>query len=231
MKIIEELIEPYSLNEFTELYFCKTPFAAPFKASRFRSLLSWPLLESILSTGHGDCWLPQQGRLPEEKELSSGTLSLAQALLGFEAGRTILVRHAELVAPLLSDIAEDFRSSFQCPVDIQLYCTPAGGEGFDWHYDLEEVFVIQSVGEKEFRLKPNTLALRPLPNPLPKNLHFEWERSPIEFRCLLKPGDWLYIPSGYWHKARALTPSYHFSVGVMVDPSNFVQTQVTSCLL
>jgi len=218
MFIIEEMVAPQSLGSFLETYFGKVPCAAPFQALRFKDLISWGLLEEILQKNHPDCWLPYHGRLPEEKMLRQGTLSVGQAQRGVQEGRTLLVRHSEQAHSALAEIAKDFRESFHLPVDIQLYYTPGGEEGFDWHYDLEDVFVIQSVGEKEFRLKANTVAPRPLPRPLPKDLHFEEERNRMEIRCLLKAGDWLYIPSGYWHKARALSTSAHLSVGVLTPP-------------
>ncbi|HEY8271523.1 MAG TPA: cupin domain-containing protein [Pseudobdellovibrionaceae bacterium] len=214
MTILEELISPLTFAEFQEKYLCRTPFAAPFKASRFRNLLSWSLLEEILSIGHPDCWLPRQGLLPTESALCQGILTMEQAYKGFSEGRTVVVRHAEKAQSQLREIAKDFAILFPGLVDVQLYFTPAGEEGFDWHYDIEDVFVLQSRGEKEFRLRPNTITPRPLPEILPKDLHFELEPSRCEIRCLLKAGDWLYIPSGYWHKARAKTPSFHISVGV-----------------
>jgi ribosomal protein L16 Arg81 hydroxylase len=33
--------------------------------------------------------------------------------------------------------------------------------------------------------------------------------------CRLEAGDWLYIPSGWWHIARTQTASIHLSIGVM----------------
>ena len=35
---------------------------------------------------------------------------------------------------------------FAAPVDVHLYCTPAGQPGFGWHYDAEDVFVLQTAG-------------------------------------------------------------------------------------
>lgn len=215
MVILQELLGPLTLNDFYENYLFKLPFAAPSAASRFKELISWPLLKEIFEKGHADCWLPQHGLLPEQKDLQTGRLTYEQARKGFEAGRTVLVRHAEKAHPRLEAIAKDFYELFKDPVDIQLYCTPAGEEGFDWHYDSEEVFVIQSAGEKEFRLRKNTVNPWPVHSKLPKNMHFEKEAPAPEIRCLLKAGDWLYIPAGYWHKARAVTESYHLSVGVM----------------
>jgi 50S ribosomal protein L16 3-hydroxylase len=215
MTILEKLIAPLSLKEFSDQHLFKMPFAAPFAAQDFKNLISWDLLGEILSSGHPDCWLPQQGLLPIDSSLATGRLTIKEARAGFEQGRTLLVRHAEKAHPKLKVIADNFHQVFQDPIDIQLYCTPPNQEGFDWHYDSEEVFVIQSVGEKEFRLRRNTINPWPLHFKVPKNMHFEQERPSPEIRCLLKAGDWLYIPSGWWHKAKAQTESCHLSVGVM----------------
>lgn len=211
--ILEELLAPHSLQDFCETHLSREPYAAPFKAARFKNLINWELIESILTSKYDNCWLAQQGHLPDQKELSTGQLTPEQARENFKKGRTVLVRHAEKAHPVLEDIAQDFSRLFQAPIDIQLYCTPAGQEGFNWHYDLEEVFVIQTSGEKEFYLRKNTLS--PRPRFMPKDLEFEKETNRTEIRCLLKEGDWLYIPSGFWHKAKAITDSFHMSVGVM----------------
>ncbi len=85
----------------------------------------------------------------------------------------------------------------------------------EWHYDLEEIFVIQSLGEKEFYLRPNTVKAYPLPAVLPKNLEFEKGNTQTEMRCFLKPGARPYIPSGWWHMTKAQGPSFHVSIGVL----------------
>lgn len=217
MAILEELIEPLSPDEFFDSYLFKQPYAAPFKAERYRGLLSWRVFEEIFASGHGDCWLPKDGRQPEDPHLTTGRLTGAQARAGFAEGRTILVRHAERAHPKIRAIAEDFQRTFEDPVDVQVYGTPGGSRGFDWHYDAEEVFVIQSVGEKEFSLRRNTIEPWPVHSHFPKQFRFDRERPTPEIRCLLREGDWLYIPAGWWHKARAVTDSFHLSVGVMAQ--------------
>lgn len=213
MTIAERLLQNSSLNEFKEKYYRKEPFAAPLTAWEFRDLLSWNLLEEVVSD-HNDCWLPKEGHLPSCPSLCTGRLSSHEVRRGFAEGRTILVRHSEKAHPAFEQIANDFQYNFQGSIDIQLYYTPSGQQGFNWHYDLEEVFVIQSVGSKEFRLRKNTVSTFPLNI---ENWREDWykETSGPEIRCLLEPGDWLYIPSGYWHTAHAVTNSAHLSVGVL----------------
>jgi 50S ribosomal protein L16 3-hydroxylase len=228
MAILETLIAPMTLEEFRRDFLFKKPFAAPMKAAQFQRLLSWPLLGEIFESGYDECWLPKQGRLPEDKALATGKLTTEQAMKGFAEGRSITIRHSERAHPVLGAIAKDFEALFRDPIDIQLYVTPPGEEGFDWHYDIEEVFVIQSSGEKEFYLREPLLA-SPLDKvTLPKTVDFNKDFKGPEIRCHLKAGDFLYIPAGLWHKARAITPSFHLSVGVMSSERRKLLTEPPS---
>lgn len=235
MTLLEEILSPITLDEFLGRNFSLAPLALPERAGLFRRLISWHLLREIFEAGHDDCWLPKEGLLPEDRSLSTGRMRLENALDGFGKGRTVLIRHSERAHPVLNAVARDFRRLFGRPVDIQLYATPAGQEGFDWHYDIEDVFVIQSDGEKEFFLRRNRRE-EPSSVEIPRTVaELESEFFGPEIRCLLRAGDMLYIPSGYWHKARAVSDSFHLSVGVMPErvvgrdrPSFFGSTRLTS---
>lgn len=44
---------------------------------------------------------------------------------------------------------------------------------------------------------------------------YEKEKTPIEINVTLEEGDWLYIPSGWWHVAKTQKESMHISIGLM----------------
>jgi 50S ribosomal protein L16 3-hydroxylase len=142
-------------------------------------------------------------------------LSWAEAQAQHRRGHTLLVRYAEQSCAKLQVLAEAFAQFFHAPVDIQVYLTPDRGQAFGWHYDLEEVFVIQVQGCKEYTLRQNTVNPSPVWDTMPADLHFERETSRIRLTCRLEAGDWLYIPSGWWHIARTQAESIHLSIGVM----------------
>lgn len=199
--MLNELISPMPLQEFITQYFGQKPYARPFQAERYKNVLNWKLIDAIMEMQYNDCWVAKNGRLHPNSLYATGTLTSEQARQGFSEGYTILVRHAERIVAGLSQIAKDFQKLFAKHIDIQLYVTPSHEEGFDWHFDAEDVFVLQSHGEKEFRLRVDS--------------PYENDRSKYEIICHLKAGDWLYIPAGYWHKAKALTDSFHISIGVL----------------
>lgn len=200
MEIVNELLTPLSADEFRKNYFCKEPFATPFRAKKLKEFVNFTILNNIILKDHDDCWLVKNGHLFKSKK-GQGRLSPAEANRGFLEGHTILLRNCDKASIELRMIKNEFSRSFNLPADIQLYCTPPSQEGLAWHFDHEEVFVIQCHGEKEFFLKKS----------------MDDPKSP-EIRCLLKAGDLLFIPSGYWHKARACSLSLHLSIGITAQP-------------
>ncbi len=151
----------------------------------------------------GGEWWPGEGQATAEELLAS----LAE-------GWTLFVRHAERFDERIGGVADEFRRAFQRPIDVQLFCTPAQSEGFGWHYDAEEVFLLQTAGRKRYRLRKNTVHPWPLLEGMPEDLGYARERTPT-MEVTLAAGDWLYIPSGYWHTTHALETSISLSVGVL----------------
>lgn len=64
-----------------------------------------------------------------------------------------------------------------------------------------------------YELRKNTVNPLPLEETTPEDMHYEREIMPL-WKCTLSPGDWLYIPSGYWHRAKAVTSSTSIALGV-----------------
>ena len=64
-------------------------------------------------------------------------------------------------------------------------------------------------------MRQNTLNPWPVWDTLPEEMPYDRETSRVRLTCRLEAGDWLYIPSGWWHLAQTQTASIHLSVGVM----------------
>jgi 50S ribosomal protein L16 3-hydroxylase len=207
---LNQLFAPSGLADFMAGYFSRFPTAGRGGARELASLLNWEALRRVFSSGHEDILIAQGGRL-----LHQGKISFKESNRAYEQGATIVLRHVEKSDDAFRGLAEEFLSAFSGHVDIQLYATPASQQGFHWHYDAEDVFVLQSEGSKDFSLRKNSVDPLPLVDRLPKDMHFEKESTPAIFRCRLEAGDWLYIPAGYWHQALACEASLHISVGVL----------------
>src|SRR6185369_6012407 len=96
----------------------------------------------------------------------------------FGEGWTIVIRSAEKHDAELARLAEGFRADFAAPVNVHVYCTPPERSGFSWHYDPEDVFIVQTHGAKEYQLRKNTVNPWPLLEQMPKDLKYEREVQP-----------------------------------------------------
>jgi len=88
-----------------------------------------------------------------------------------------------------------------------------GGQGtFGKHWDTHDVFVIQLLGVKRWQVFAPTWPL-PLSQQTSRGHEQHCPAQPV-LDCELHPGDVLYLPRGWWHRAIPLEGgSFHLSVG------------------
>lgn len=208
--MLESLLVKRTKSEFLENYFLRLPYAEPTGARGVSQRGGWEIIGGLLASPEADVMVVKAGqRWPEPR-----TPSLEEAKSLFDEGYTLLVRHAERHDAELKHLAQGFAQEFLAPVDVHLYATPGKSFGFGWHYDVEDVFIIQLEGSKEYSLRKNTVNPWPVLDNMPKDLRYERELMPL-MKCELSAGDWLYIPHGYWHKGDAKSDSISLAVGVM----------------
>ncbi len=227
--MIQRLLGALPAATFLTEHYQKLPFALSGAAQELVPLGSWETIGEILSQPEPDLMVVRGG------ERWSGTLpcSLEQARVLAAEGYTLLVRHAERHIPALTEWAAGFSRDLCGEVNIHLYCTPGSQFGFGWHYDAEEVFIVQTTGSKEYSIRKNTVNPWPVHQQLPADMQYEREIMPL-IRCRLQAGDWLYIPSGYWHMGRAEEEAISLAIGVMpttgVDVFDFLRGEVLTSL-
>ncbi len=226
---LEHLLDAERRAAFLCENYLKLPYAAPGGCKGLAHLGGWDVIEHILTQPDVDALLGREGRR-YEGPLPRDAAGL-RALLG--EGYTLGVRHAERHHAGLAALADGFRRDFLAPINVHLYCTPAGHPGFGWHYDAEEVFILQTQGGKEWWLRKNTVNPWPLVDTLPADMRYEREIMPV-LRCNLLAGDWLYIPAGYWHRTQAGEESISLSVGVeaatTLDVYDFLRRELLTSL-
>lgn len=120
------------------------------------------------------------------------------------------------MAPLI-DFVRDAVDDLGHPVQANAYITPPGNRGFDAHYDVHDVFVLQVSGAKRW------IVHEPVhPDPLPDQPWTD-HRAAIAARVrdaavidtTLTAGDALYLPRGWLHSAVSEdATSIHLTIGV-----------------
>jgi 50S ribosomal protein L16 3-hydroxylase len=208
---LQTLLGSVPLKRFVADYFQRLPYSAAGLAQPLCELGTWAALTQILAHDTTDVLVCR--RNDQHSGAPPQTADEAQRLT--DEGYTLLVRHAERHDAKLAQLAAAFERDFASPVNIHMYCTPGGQYGFGWHYDPEEVFIIQTTGRKEYSLRKNTVNPWPLEENLPADMRYEREIMPL-MKCELAAGDWLYIPSGYWHMGQSRETAISLAIGVQV---------------
>lgn len=204
-------LQDMPMGQFMADNFRREPLARPRAARQAIAFFSWDTFEQLLGASpQPDMLIVRAGRLLE----GARPHSMAEAQQLFRDGYSIVMRRTERHDPALRMLADAFENELEGEVSIQLYATPAGHHSFTWHYDVEDVFIAQTAGVKEYMLRRNTINPHPTIDAMPKDMQYERETTPMMATTLV-PGDWLYIPSGWWHVAKCVEDSLSISVGVL----------------
>ncbi|WP_375388232.1 cupin domain-containing protein [uncultured Amnibacterium sp.] len=144
-------------------------------------------------------------------------VSTDRVLAEFAAGATIVLQGLHRTWQPLRDFSRQLILDLGHPVQINAYITPAQSRGFDPHYDVHDVFVLQISGEKRWvvhePVRDHPFADEPWSQHAAAVGARAAEAPAIE--TVLRPGDALYLPSGWIHSAVAQGgTTVHITVGM-----------------
>jgi 50S ribosomal protein L16 3-hydroxylase len=209
--MLKQIMGEKGLEAFLKTSYLKAPHSMPGEAMAMVPLLSWESFGALVArVPENDVLIVKNGRL--YPEILPKTPAEVQKL--HDQGFSLVLRNTERIDARLGAVARTLEAELKGKVAIQLYSTPKGHHSFGWHYDAEEVFILQAKGTKEYFVRENTVHPLPVLEAMPKNMEYEKESSATMATTLI-PGDWLYIPGGWWHVAKATEDSLSLSVGVM----------------
>lgn len=132
-------------------------------------------------------------------------------------GATIVLQGLHRVWQPLVEFSQALAADLGHPVQVNAYVTPPQSRGFDEHYDVHDVFVLQVDGEKHWRIHApvHEAPLRDQPWTDRRAAVEAAARTEPVLDVLLQPGDCLYLPRGYLHAATAHGGvSTHLTFGV-----------------
>ena len=100
------------------------------------------------------------------------------------------------------------------PVEMNVYLTPPNSQGFTAHYDTHSVFALQVLGSKSWQLYGGKVELPFLDEPFSESNISHVAPRKVVRTIELQESDFLYIPRGHFHSAKAsVNPSLHVTVG------------------
>ncbi|MGU3411540.1 cupin domain-containing protein [Microbacterium sp. M1A1_1b] len=144
-------------------------------------------------------------------------VSSEKVLAEFAAGSTIVLQGLHRTWPPLQEFTRRLVAELGHPAQVNAYITPASSRGFDPHYDVHDVFVLQIAGEKRWVIHEpvNELPFGDEPWSDHRDAVAARAAGTPAIDTVLAPGDALYLPRGYLHSATALGgTTIHLTIGM-----------------
>ncbi|WP_409485108.1 cupin domain-containing protein [Arsenicicoccus dermatophilus] len=135
----------------------------------------------------------------------------------FANGATIVAQGLHRTWPPLLHLAQQLAVDLGHPVQVNAYVTPPQSQGFADHYDVHDVFVLQTSGRKRWVLHEPVLEapLQHHPWAARRGAVEDMARRDPTLDVTLEPGDVLYLPRGTVHAASTFGEiSSHVTIGV-----------------
>lgn len=135
----------------------------------------------------------------------------------FADGATLVLQALHRTWEPVARFGTELSTELGHPVQINAYITPPRSRGFDDHYDVHDVFILQIEGTKRWVIHEpvHPAPLRHQPWTDHRSAVDEAARRPACIDTLLEPGDCLYLPRGWIHAAQAQGEmSIHLTVGI-----------------
>ena len=140
-------------------------------------------------------------------------LSTDRALNLFGGGHTFIINSGNRLFPRLDRYCVEIEAELRFRVQANIYITPCNTQGFDTHYDDHDVFILQVMGSKNWRVFHSAVELPSRRQAFKAGTDFGLQAPQIEVTLL--PGDTLYIPRGVLHDASTGgVTSAHITLGL-----------------
>ncbi|WP_411376263.1 cupin domain-containing protein [Arthrobacter sp. MPF02] len=135
----------------------------------------------------------------------------------FAEGATLVLQALHRTWEPVADFSSRLSTELGHPVQANAYVTPPQNRGFDDHYDVHDVFVLQIEGTKRWIIHEpvHTDPLRDQPWTDRRSSVAEAAKGEAYIDTVLERGDVLYLPRGWLHAAQAQGQvSIHLTLGI-----------------
>lgn len=230
MRTLEELLHPVTPAQFHAEFEGRQPLHIPAAAgSNKRELLTWNAFNGLLNQSNvwdserlqlmrNDAAVPadQYCRRKRTPEGHIWRPSPAKVEVFLSAGASILANDVMTLHSPVNRAGVALGEAFAAEVGASVFCSFKGGRAVATHYDVHEVFAVQTEGEKVWNLYEGR-EIDPVGYPPGlTQADFDRNRGRRVSTITMKPGDLLYMPRGFYHDTVTPNePSLHVSFTVM----------------
>ncbi|MCM1012988.1 MULTISPECIES: cupin domain-containing protein [unclassified Brevibacterium] len=135
----------------------------------------------------------------------------------FHAGATLVLQALQRTWEPIGAFSSALSRELGNPVQANAYITPPQNQGFDDHYDVHDVFVLQIEGAKRWVIHEPVFDAPLRDQPWTDRREAVGRAATTEpvIDAVLEPGDALYLPRGWLHAATAQGDvSIHLTLGI-----------------
>jgi len=216
--MLDALFAPMSPEAFFKDYWTRNFLHIPGEPNKFSHYFPWTVLNKALEEGRFDgrrLGLVRAGKpIEASRFLTNSAVDAAGLVNELVAGATLVFNSCEEVHRPLRDLCEALERLVRKKVVTNLYAGWRKDNGFDTHWDTQDVLILQVAGRKRWKVwKPTRTHpfRKDHTDPSPATAPLE---DPV-WDCVLEPGGMLNIPRGWWHVANPLDePCLHLTVTI-----------------
>ena len=230
MRTLEEILHPVTPAQFRADHEGRQPLHIPAaEGSNKRALLTWDAFNGLLNQSnvwdserlklmrHDDAVPPEQ--YCRRKRTPEGMIwrpSPAKVEVFLSAGASILANDVMTLHSPITHAGVALGEALAAEVGASVFCSFKGGRAVATHYDVHEVFAVQTEGEKVWNLYEGRV-INPVGYPPGMTqTDFNKDCGRLVSTITMKPGDVLYMPRGFYHDTVTPDqPSLHVSFTVM----------------
>ena len=210
---LASLVAPASEKEFQEEYWEKQPLVVQRgDPDYYDNLFTLRDFDEAITRSPDYVKLANAETKKNVSYSSSSAAGLEAVLTDMRSGGTLVLDQLHHREPKLNLLCRALAPEFGHRFQTNLYLTPPNGKGFTPHWDNHDVFILQVVGSKHWKIEKSR---RVLPE---KKESMRDEGRDLRgelFSFTLKQGDLIYIPRGFVHAAECgAEPSLHITLGV-----------------
>ncbi|MET4805737.1 cupin domain-containing protein [Limibacillus sp. MBR-115] len=236
-------------EEFLAKTYTRKPLFIKGDAAKAEAVFSWEQLNEMLQVAN--LWseasmdLALNGKLIPPQKFCYASVdregrpcqrpdprSVQQAL---KQGATLALAFADTLSPGVRATSLAVGANVSAPVNTSIFASHKGIQGYNEHFDTQNVFALQISGEKTWRVYENRIpSVAAIPGFDSESLtpdQVKERMGKVLLEVTAKPGDLLYIPHGFVHAATASSEDcLHVSFGachfVLQDYMNLLMREL-----
>lgn len=221
MHSLDDFLAPVTREAFLADYLDRRPLHVPAQDRSRAALLPWSAFNAVLN--QSSIWTAASLKMVFNNEpidasaycspvhVRGGVTSQPQPakMAGLlSMGASVIAEEAQSLTPQLRAASRALGREFAALTAANIYCSFKGVQAFGPHYDLHDVFAVQTEGEKIWRLYANRAEA---PTAYPKlederqvRRWLDQTKGALMSEIRMRPGDMLYLPRGWYHDAIAV---------------------------